>query len=397
VVKHLTLLAILFLQGAAPSAMRTIAGRILKTTGEPAAEVRVSAVAEDSVSGEKTGTVALMSLTQTDSAGRYRLEVPPGRYRILAGPLLTPTYFPGVTQSSEATAVVVTDRSTHENHDFEMALVNVSGRVSGSRTATDITEVILRFTLVDPFVEIQRVPIQADGSFLFPSVPSGSYTVVAGRSLLPVKVEKQDVTGLEFEAPAPNVKGRFIVEGGGPMPTGVTLTYTPAGASFAGADMRGSVQATSQPDGSFALTITRTRTGDHRIVLQKAVPSAYSIRSITLGNQDVLSSRATSIAVNGTMDVTFQSVGVRLQGRLTGADGPAVTDRRILLTGTTSVPGTFPAPVSRETAVDSDGRFVFTDIFRGRYEIRVQGEPSTVTPIEVGDEDVLGLSIPISK
>jgi hypothetical protein len=46
--------------------------------------------------GQPGGPV-LASLTLTDGSGAYRLEnVPPGRYRIAAGLLDAPTFYPGV-------------------------------------------------------------------------------------------------------------------------------------------------------------------------------------------------------------------------------------------------------------------------------------------------------------
>src|SRR5262245_54736890 len=81
----------------APSQTGTATGVIRSTSGALASGVRVAAQAlTDSTAG--IGEGALVSLTQTDSQGRYKLEgIPPGRYYIQAGLVDFPTYFPGVT------------------------------------------------------------------------------------------------------------------------------------------------------------------------------------------------------------------------------------------------------------------------------------------------------------
>jgi hypothetical protein len=46
----------------------------------------------------------LVVLTQTDAAGHYRLEdIPPGRYYIVAGPVNTPTFYPGAQNVGSGT------------------------------------------------------------------------------------------------------------------------------------------------------------------------------------------------------------------------------------------------------------------------------------------------------
>jgi 5-hydroxyisourate hydrolase-like protein (transthyretin family) len=80
-----------------------VTGRVSKTDGSPVVGVRVAAIESSSRNSE-----ALMSIAQTDSEGRYRLEnVPPGSYYIAAGPLDSLHYFPGSSDLSRATAVAV--------------------------------------------------------------------------------------------------------------------------------------------------------------------------------------------------------------------------------------------------------------------------------------------------
>src|SRR5688572_6599196 len=99
-------------------------------SGAPAPNVRVAALALTATTGLAEG--ALVSLTQTDSEGRYRLEgIPPGRYYIQAGLVDLPTYYPGVATTAGARSIQITAGGLVENLDFTLTVssgVRVSGR-----------------------------------------------------------------------------------------------------------------------------------------------------------------------------------------------------------------------------------------------------------------------------
>jgi protocatechuate 3,4-dioxygenase beta subunit len=70
----------------------TISGQILSREGQPAAGIRVSAMAVPEPGIQVTSATALAGISMTDSAGRYRLEnIPPGRYYVVAGLVDFPT------------------------------------------------------------------------------------------------------------------------------------------------------------------------------------------------------------------------------------------------------------------------------------------------------------------
>src|SRR4030095_14393121 len=113
---RLLLLTIVLIQTPAnPTADKgVITGRLLSIDGTPAVAVRVMAmVATEPALVEPSGNaVAFVSLAETDSTGRYRLEnIPPGKYYIAAGLTDLPTYFPGAVTVAAATVISVTSGS----------------------------------------------------------------------------------------------------------------------------------------------------------------------------------------------------------------------------------------------------------------------------------------------
>ena len=103
------LLAIaLFMQGAnaLQSNSGTISGVLKTAAGRPAVGVRVTAMAVPQSPLDAVSSFSMVSLSETDINGRYRLEnIPPGRYYITAGSVDTPTYFPGTMELARGSIV----------------------------------------------------------------------------------------------------------------------------------------------------------------------------------------------------------------------------------------------------------------------------------------------------
>src|SRR5215510_8835388 len=120
--RMLLLAVLLFSQRPSPLPVQTgiVTGRLLNADGSPAVKIRVSAMAlPDSRNGNDAP--ALITLTETDNTGGYRLaDVPVGRYYIVAGFVDSPTYYPRGTGPAGATAVAVTARTTTANIDFQL-------------------------------------------------------------------------------------------------------------------------------------------------------------------------------------------------------------------------------------------------------------------------------------
>ena len=123
--KKLVLMAALLLPAfvLAQLSTGTIAGQLLTREGQPAAGVRVSAMAVPDPGVPVTGATALVSIGLTDAAGRYRLDnVPAGRYYVVAGLVDLPTYYPGVSSTNSARAINVLSGSPVTGINFTMVI-----------------------------------------------------------------------------------------------------------------------------------------------------------------------------------------------------------------------------------------------------------------------------------
>jgi hypothetical protein len=81
----------------------SISGQLKKTDGSPAANIRIAAMDVSSEAG-----AAMMSITQTDSNGRYRLDsIPPGKYYVAAGQADALRYYSGISESSKPAVLTV--------------------------------------------------------------------------------------------------------------------------------------------------------------------------------------------------------------------------------------------------------------------------------------------------
>src|SRR5436190_17911112 len=106
---------LLWLQAAQPVGIVT--GKVVLPTGMPAAGIRVYAMSVRDAKDAGSATV-IESLSQTDEMGRYRLEVPAGRYYIAAGSVEAPTYFPGTGDVGAARILSVAAGSVTDAVDF---------------------------------------------------------------------------------------------------------------------------------------------------------------------------------------------------------------------------------------------------------------------------------------
>src|SRR5688572_23784133 len=122
----LLLATFLVIQGLANSIQAptgVITGTLRLSNGDPAVYVRVAAMrAPEAGAADTTADAgALFSQTQTDEAGRYRLEgIPPGQYFVVAGRLNDPTFFARGAKA-EPDSVSISSSVPIDNIDFTIA------------------------------------------------------------------------------------------------------------------------------------------------------------------------------------------------------------------------------------------------------------------------------------
>jgi hypothetical protein len=93
-----------------------ITGTIQMDGGASVAGVRVAVISVDDTIGAN-----LISLTETDASGHFRLtDVPQGHYFVVAGRVSSFTYFPGGTDRTAAKEVVVEAARTAANINFKV-------------------------------------------------------------------------------------------------------------------------------------------------------------------------------------------------------------------------------------------------------------------------------------
>ena len=123
---------ILLVQGIVlPNQGGTVTGVLTTEASLPAPGIRVAVMTQPESPADATSASSLVSITETDSAGRFRLEnVPAGRYYVTAGRVELPTYFPGTLELRAGKIVTVAAGDTVSGVNFSIKDVSDRGVVS---------------------------------------------------------------------------------------------------------------------------------------------------------------------------------------------------------------------------------------------------------------------------
>jgi hypothetical protein len=224
-------------------------------------------------------TTSLTIRPQID--GTFRLQLPPGEYRVGTPGRLPPGYslqsiaYGGVDllrsplkiASNDSTELVISLALTGPS-----PAVSVSGRVTGIAPG-DVHRISLREPTGRDLSAALETSVAADGSFTFPKVLPGNY-IVYQRLLVqtPITVGNTNVTGLIVARPKDIlVAAHVIAEGAQTTPT-ILL------------ESRGSAGATqSRGSGSIVLNMG---IGENSISVS-GIPDGFRLKSITYGDVDL--------------------------------------------------------------------------------------------------------------
>ena len=265
--KHLMLSALLVAHTAMVAQAQTsvISGRIRSADGQAAAGVRV-ALASPNANGEITSDM-LGSITTTDVTGHYSIDnVPPGRYGIIAGPVSSPTFYPGKAIGSLATILTIARGSTITGVDFTL--------VTLVRTERGPMFILLNPQNAGPRQTI-RGSVVLDGPLVSAFLPE-------------LKINFIQTAGISSSTVSPF--------NGGPA-----LTSRPLSSIWAAVKPDGSFKIELEADG-YLISVTRA---DNKPLL------GFVLKSITLGAFDLL--RETAIingAIPGEIRITLTPVQV---------------------------------------------------------------------------------------
>lgn len=145
-----------------PAGTGVIEGVLRDPSGLPVAGVRVAAMVPPSRAVRGRVGAELASIAQTDTNGRYRLEVSPGQYYISAGKVENPTFYPGTIQIGTGTMVTVARGATVSNIDFALA----SSSAGSECVTTAVPRTVARSLALYVCIAVDgggRVPIFSNG------------------------------------------------------------------------------------------------------------------------------------------------------------------------------------------------------------------------------------------
>ena len=388
-----------------------IVGRVLDEDDNPFAGASVDALVPRTAGGQ-TMLVSLAS-AHTDDRGEFRLVgLPAGQYYVSAfdpafadvgdetGPLrYTPTYYPGVVLTGQATRVSVTPGvEPAAGIVFRLQIVRPA-RVAG--TITSDRQLISGAVMMLPIhgaglgsaasglgsATSQDVLILPDGSFAFRNVPPGEYQIRARGELEPqgtslfatfgVKVEGRDIEHVDMALrPGARLEGQLIVEAErarrpAAFP-GVRVRAPFADGSSFGDSPTGDVRA----DGGYA--IRGLMPGSHVITVE-GLAAPWVVKHVTWRGQDIsdIGVEAESQQVFADVRVTVTDVTTQIAGTVRGAGGAPVPDATVIV-----------LPLARNYWTPTSRRFrLLRSDAAGRYQIRglPPGEYRVVASLDLDD------------
>jgi protocatechuate 3,4-dioxygenase beta subunit len=393
-----------------------ITGKVLDDTGEPMMAVNVSVLrklTEEERENEgprgKKLEMTSVSVVQTDDRGEYRIfGLEPGEYFVKAaenaeslymfgqmeegsdarvlrelGTQYAPLDYPGALQVDQAQAVTL--RAGEEMQaDFFMhrvKLVEVAGRVIGPDGSPAVGAYVF---LSQPGVsdwggELGR-GTDSKGEFSIKGVSPGSYIVSAGtrdkgklyntQQKIEVGEAKADSILLTLGAGA-TIHGRLVAAAGISLPAARTMVRLDSPAVEGEADVAytevnkdGSFELDGVADGNYALITTGLEQG-------------WFLKSAHVGSEDVLLKgvQVENGAVAGRLEIVVSSDGAQIEGAVTDSEQNQ-TLAGVQLRAKPEPETDYNHFLSRRTATDQNGHYLFKDLPPGKYEVSARILPA---------------------
>lgn len=383
-VTGLLLALLLFQTNPAPTGVAT--GMVIETNGTPAANVRVYAIpAGDLNATTPPDTAVFEGLAQTDAAGRYRLEIPVGRYYIAAGSVGAPTYYPDTPLIASARAILITAGAAVDGVNFSRYIPASQTGIFSSLPpgSTGVLSGIVKTAAGAPAAGVSviaspvtprtatggtRAVTDTAGRYRIENVSPDAYIVVAGyldnASVSPAPITTTPstaMTALDFTLPPisqTTIRGHVRASGGRPAGgTGLLLTSVdpaPTGVT-ALLPRRSYVEVSASGDGSFEIS--------------GVPPGAYSLQARVSGTPSL--TQALHVT-DQPMDVDVSVPVSVVVGRIRLMDGspvsnPVIREVALLTVSNPNDMETTVLPVSKDgmfsgVAGEEEYRFLFLDL-----------------------------------
>jgi hypothetical protein len=347
-----------------------------------------------------SGTTA-MTTASVSQTGTFNVPLSPGTYRLEVGGMPSgyrlKSVTAGVTDWIKDEIVVQIGKPLP---DFVVALtvdspppwVKVKGRITGGVVPG------LNVTLIGANAgEILRAGVDSNGTFEFPRVIPGPYTVRPEGGLRfnttavarLINVGSVDLDDLEIALPQTvNVSGRVLIEGGGSLRLqrlGFTISGNGVPNRTISAILSNSTFSLTLPDGQYLIGLDT----------QLGALYGYGVKSMTYGSESVLGKPVKVSAADAGKElvVTLEKSGpggVKVSGRVTNLSGD-IAQVSILGNG-------FNINGPNAILADANGAFEIPDVPPGAFTLRVLsprvGIDVSATINILPGKDLTGVEIP---
>lgn len=398
-----------------------VTGRISDAEGQAVVseDLQLLKVADD-------GTTTLIYLQTgtptTDDRGIYRaFGLSPGKYLVYVGretdpnqrhsmgfdPFIYPqTFYPGVSDQSRATPVVVTSGGEVRNVDIivgkPVKTYKITGRVVDAETGEAVSRVGLNCGPVMEVNGTQRVSMMTGvmlgpgGRFEFDSLLPGDYGVMLGGGVSPyfadvlvVSVTNADVTGLEYKVSRGlSLSGVVVLEGSDDPAVRMQVgSLNLLASSPAAPTSLANTSKVARVHEDLSFEFSGLRAGDYVIgLLTWRGPKGFALLRVEHGGAPV---DVVAVAPDQTVDNLRVVVGYGT-GIVEGTvDFEQVPPPRPKYVGVTITRVDVKSGQGIPIQADERGRFVFDGLPPGDYTVRATVyDPSTRKPIYVGTSAV---------
>jgi hypothetical protein len=361
----------------------SISGRVMNEAGEPQTDISVTAWRV-----RRAGSAAVLekaAQANTDQKGRYTLgDLRRDKYYFSAElPRKSKTsyrgllFFPGTLSLDEAEAIRIDAGQSQEGMDFTIRGIEthrVSGRVSGLQNEKNIELSLEPVFAVRASVLLQKVGLQADGSFYLDNVPPGSYVIrlrssaslptVHQLAALRVDVGHTNVNGVSVIAVPPVEVSGHVLSEASPLSdlSQVKVTLRPV-AFEASSEIK---RATVSKDGAMSFSSCDAA----KYLVRVLPPAGFYVASVEFNRQDALShiidlSNGTSGDLVVKVAMGSAELGGRIQTDATAPPAVVLAKTVMLFADSWSPEVTADVP----SYYSKDGNYTFTSQAPGRYAI----------------------------